>query len=60
MTANVHWEPYVERPVVKRTGEHVPTQPKRFPWPYCARCGLVYLKNEVSRRAVRAKCVWTE
>ena len=26
-------------------------------WPYCARCGLVALKNEVSQRALAAPCV---
>lgn len=29
-------------------------------WVYCDRCGLVCLKNDVSRRAVAAPCVWEE
>jgi hypothetical protein len=29
-------------------------------WPYCARCGLVALKNERTRRALAAPCVTTE
>lgn len=29
-------------------------------WPYCARCGLVLLKNEVTRKAARALCVTEE
>lgn len=28
-----------------------------FNWPYCARCGLVLLKNERTRKAARAACV---
>jgi hypothetical protein len=26
-------------------------------WPYCEHCGLVALKNDVSRRALAAQCV---
>ena len=26
-------------------------------WPYCKHCGLVALKNEVTRRAMSAPCV---
>lgn len=29
-------------------------------YPYCARCGLVCLKNEATRRAMLAQCVWYE
>lgn len=29
-------------------------------WPYCAHCGLVMLKNDVSRRAVKGACVRLE
>ena len=29
-------------------------------WPYCNHCGLVALKNDVSRKAARAKCVVEE
>jgi hypothetical protein len=25
-------------------------------WPYCIKCGLVYLKNEVTKKAIRAPC----
>lgn len=28
----------------------------RFPWPVCQRCGLVALKNEATRRALRQPC----
>ena len=26
---------------------------KRMPWPVCSGCGLVYLKNDVTERAIR-------
>jgi hypothetical protein len=29
-------------------------------WPYCARCGLVLLKNDASRRAASVPCTWEE
>lgn len=35
---------------------HIP----RSPWPYCKRCGLVALRNEVTRAAMRAACVVEE
>ena len=44
----------------KRTkGEHRPVRfPAKchIPWSYCIRCGLMYLNNDVSRKAVRAAC----
>ncbi len=27
-----------------------------YPWPVCQGCGLVYLKNAATERAVRAPC----
>lgn len=30
----------------------------RFPWPVCAHCGLVWLKNEASRKAAKQLCEW--
>lgn len=38
---------------------HAPTKfaaKTRIPWLYCARCGLMYLKNAVSQKAVKAPC----
>jgi hypothetical protein len=29
-------------------------------WSYCANCGLVTLKNEATRRAMKAACVWED
>lgn len=37
-------------------GRHAMTK-RIFHWPYCARCGLLALKNEPTRRALRAPCV---
>lgn len=46
----------------KHTGVHSWYHVKgfRFPWPICSRCGLIWLKNEISRRAAKGPCVWTE
>ena len=34
---------------------------RRIPWLVCSRCGLVYLNNEATRRAIRAGCwVWRD
>lgn len=41
-------------------GTHSPKKIKCIPWPVCSRCGLVYLKNDVTARAIRAKCVTEE
>lgn len=40
----------------RREGVHAFTK-RVCAWPYCARCGLVLLKNEVTRKAARAACV---
>lgn len=35
---------------------HNPRSMKRFPWPVCRFCGLVYLKNERTKKAIRKGC----
>ena len=40
-------------------GPHAWTK-KVLHWPVCARCGLMLLKNEASRRAAKAVCVTEE
>ena len=25
-------------------------------WPYCLKCGLLYIRNDVTRRAIKAPC----
>ncbi len=54
------WVPWEgpTRGTIKR-GPHVMTK-RVLHWPYCARCGLVALKNDVSRRALKADCVVEE
>lgn len=44
---------------VRRAGAHQMTK-KILHWPYCARCGLVRLNNDVTRRALRKECVTWE
>lgn len=41
----------------RTTGPHQPQHRKRLPWPVCARCGLLYLKNDVTRKAASQMCV---
>jgi hypothetical protein len=42
--------------------KRVPHKPKtlgsksRIPWPVCARCGLMYLRNDATKRAIRQGC----
>lgn len=35
---------------------HSPIRIKRFPWAVCSACGLIFLKNDVSRRASGKEC----
>lgn len=35
---------------------HNPIRRKFLPWPYCWKCGLLYLKNAVTRKAIAAPC----
>jgi hypothetical protein len=38
---------------------HVPHKIKYIPWMYCRCCGLVYLNNEATRKAIKKGCeVW--
>jgi hypothetical protein len=45
---------------MRSAGPHTPRNYKRLAWPVCSRCGLVYLKNEVTAKAARAVCVTEE
>lgn len=40
----------------KVKGAHAMAPMKRLPWPYCKRCGLIALRNEPTRRALREPC----
>ena len=43
----------------KRVGTHSMTKPVLH-WRYCAHCGLMNLKNDVTKRALRQPCVTYE
>lgn len=43
----------------KRSGPHRMTK-QIVSWWYCANCGLIALKNDVSCKAVKAKCIWED
>lgn len=62
MPTPIQWLPFDERSKAKvKRGPHVMTgKLKRLPWVFCKRCGLLNLKNEASRRALRAECVTLE
>lgn len=44
----------------KVSGVHSPKIRRGIPWPCCSRCGLLYLKNEATRRAIKQACVTIE
>jgi hypothetical protein len=61
MPTPITWVPFDEASKPKlRRGPHQMAKLKRLPWPYCKRCGLLALKNDVTRRALRAECVTLE
>lgn len=39
---------------------HNPKSIRRIPWPSCVHCGLLYLKNDATRKALRSPCVTEE
>lgn len=41
-------------PGALRLEPHSPKALKRFPWLVCSGCGLVYLRNEATRKALRS------
>lgn len=47
------------RPWVTRTGPHKMNK-RILHWPYCSQCGLIALKNKVTRKALKKPCVWEE
>jgi hypothetical protein len=61
MPTPITWVPFDESAKPKlRRGPHQMTKLKRLPWAHCKRCGLLALKNDVTRRALRAECVTLE
>jgi hypothetical protein len=43
----------------RRTGPHAMTG-RVLNWAHCSRCGLLALKNDATRRALKEPCVWYE
>ncbi len=60
MTKTQEWVPWTgpTRGTIKR-GAHSFTK-RICHWSYCARCGLVLLKNDASRAAAKRDCVVEE
>lgn len=58
----IQWIPWSERAKARISrGAHVMTgKIKRIPWPYCTRCGLLALRNDATRAALRRECVIVE
>ena len=50
---------FLERRGSARTGPHRMTE-QILNWIYCARCGLLALKNNTTRLALRRPCVWED
>ena len=56
------WQPvnnikeFLEWKGTKRSRDHAFTKKIKH-WSYCGQCGLVLLRNDVSRKAAKAKCV---
>jgi hypothetical protein len=48
---------FLARKGAKRVQEHAFKLRKRIPWPICAHCGLLALRNDRTRKAMREKCV---
>lgn len=38
---------------------HSPVKYKNVPFPVCRKCGLIYLKNDRTRKAIRKPCAGT-
>lgn len=47
-------------PTTYRLEPHSPTNfpaKSRIPWPYCRKCGLMYLKNDICQKAIKWGCL---
>lgn len=62
MPTPIQWIPFDDRQRARiRRGQHAFTgRIRRMPWPYCAHCGLLLLKNDSTRAAARQPCVSVE
>lgn len=52
-------EPWTVEKTTKRRGPHAMTG-RVLNWSFCARCGLIALKNDASRVALKRDCEWLE
>jgi hypothetical protein len=59
MAAAIEWLPWNEKPAIKRRGPHTMTR-QILKWPFCARCGLILLRNPASKQAEKQPCEWEE
>lgn len=57
---NVDAREFLSRRGTISRGPHAMRKIKALPWPLCARCGLLALKNEATRKALREICVIEE
>lgn len=37
-------------------GKHRTIKYKFIPWLTCAKCGLIYLRNEITQKAIKERC----
>lgn len=44
----------------RSVGVHQMRHAKRISWPLCSRCGLLALRNDATRKALREPCVIEE
>lgn len=60
MPIKIEWLPWDERQkaVVRRGPDNM--SGRMLNWPYCTRCGLVALKNTVTRTALKKQCEWLD
>lgn len=60
MSQSIEWVPWDGKgKAIVRRGPHAFTR-RILHWAYCSKCGLVLLKNDVSRRAAKQQCEWME
>jgi hypothetical protein len=56
----IAWIPFDEKnKATVRRGSHNMSG-KVLHWRYCRNCGLIALKNDVSRKAIAKQCEWLE
>jgi hypothetical protein len=58
MGKNGYWVPadFEDKEITYTYEQHKPVPLKGTPWHYCQYCGLVFLKNRITRWCVRMGC----